>query len=158
MRIENSKKTLVISQMRYVMVIAFIVMVVVLLTTDLIDNKFLGLDKYYWAVIISILYVGQNIYEYLKDYNYIYFADENNKLLFRYIPLRPFKNKRYSIEISKDKFQGYKIERPSPFKQEIVLFVKTPQGIAKYPPISLSALNEEEFNNLKKALNQHINR
>ncbi|MGM0530655.1 MAG: hypothetical protein ACQER7_04830 [Bacteroidota bacterium] len=157
MKIENSKKTMVINQLRYIMVIAFIVIVVVLLTTDLIRSEFLGLNKYYWAVIISLLYLGQNIYEYLKDYNYIYFTDENNKILFRYIPLRPFKSKRYSIEINKGKFHGYKIERPSVFKQEIVLFVKTSQGIAKYPPISISALNEEEFNKLKKALNQYIN-
>ena len=156
MKIENTKKTLFINQLRYIMVIAFIVFVVVLLTTDLIREDFLGLNKYYWAVIVSLIYLGQNIVEYLKDYNYIYFNDENNKILFRYIPLRPFRNKRYSIEISKEKFHGYKIERPSIFKQEIVLFVKTPQGIAKYPPISISALNEEELNKLKKALNKHV--
>ena len=156
MKIENTKKTLIINQLRYITVIAFIVIVVLLLTTDLIRNEFLGLNKYYWAVIVSLIYLGQNIIEYLKDYNYIYFTDENNIILFRYISLRPFKNKRYSIEISKENFHGYKIERRSPLKQEIIFFVKTPQGIAKYPPISISALSEDEFNKLKKSLNQHI--
>lgn len=156
MEIENTKKTLIINQLRYITVIAFIVIVVVLLTTDLIRTEFLGLSKYYWAIIAVLIYLGQNIFEYLKDYNYIYFSDENNKILFRYIPLRPFRNKRYSIEINKQEFHGYKIERPSIFKQQIVLYVKTQQGVAKYPPISISALKEEEFNKLKKALNQHI--
>ncbi|MFP4621053.1 MAG: hypothetical protein ACLFM7_07045 [Bacteroidales bacterium] len=156
MEIENTKKTLVINQLRYIMVIAFIVIVVVLLTTDLIRNEFLGLNKYSWAIILSVIYVGINIFEYLRDYNYIYFTDEGNKILFRYIPLRAFRSKRYSLEISKQELHGYKVERPSPFKQELVLFVKTPQGIAKYPPISISALNEEEYNKLKKALNRYL--
>lgn len=156
MEIENTKKTLFINQMQYITVIAFIVIVVVLLTTDLMRRDFLGLSKYSWAIIISLIYLGQNIFEYLKNYNYIYYNDENNKILFRYVPLRPFNNKRYSIEIEKEKFHGYKIKRPTIFKQEIVLYVKTPQGIAKYPPISISALNEEECNRLKKALNQYI--
>ena len=156
MKIENTKKTLIINQLRYITVIAFIIIVVLLLTTDLIRTEFLGLNKYYWAVIVSLIYLAQNIFEYLRDYNYIYFSDENNKILFRYIPLRPFRSKRYSIEINKKEFHGYKIERPSIFKQQIVLYVKTQQGVAKYPPISISALKEEEFNKLKKALNQHI--
>ena len=156
MKIENTRKTLIINQLRYISVIAFIVIVVVLLTTDLIRTEFLGLNKYYWAAIVALIYLGQNILEYLKGYNYIYFSDENNKILFRYIPLRPFKNKRYSVEIGKDEFHGYKVERTSPFRQVIILYVKTQQGIAKYPPISISALNEEEFNRIKKALNKHL--
>ena len=156
MEIENTKKTIIINQIRYITVIAFIVIVILLLTTDLIRTEFLGLNKYYWAAIVTLIYLGQNIFEYLKDYNYIFFTDENNKIIFRYIPLRPFRNKRYSVEIGKEEFHGYKIKRPSALKQEIILYVKTPQGIAKYPSISLSALNEEEFNKLKKALNQHL--
>ncbi len=154
MKFENTRKTLIINQFRYIALIAFIVIVVILLTTDLIKTEFLGLNKYYWAAIVTIIYLAQNILEYLKGYNYIYFSDENNKILFRYIPLRPFRNKRYSVEIRKDEFHGYKVERSSPFRKEIILYVKTPQGIAKYPSISISALNENEFNKLKKSLNR----
>jgi hypothetical protein len=157
MEIENTRKTIKINQMRYITVIAFIVLMVVILTTDLIQNTFLGLSKAYWAIVVALLFLGQNLFEYLKDYNYLYYNDEeNNKILFRYISLLPFKNKRYSIEIQKEQFKGYKILRPNPFKQEIVFYVSTPQGTAKYPPISISALNEDEFNKLKKALNNHI--
>ena len=156
MEIENQKKTIFINKMRYITVIAFIVLLVVMLTTDMIKGEFLGLTRYHWAILLSLIYLGQNVFEYLKDYNYIYFIDAENKMLFRYIPLSPFKSKRYSIEIHKNEFHGYKINRSSVLKKELILFVKTPQGIAKYPPISISALNETEFNKLKKALNQNL--
>jgi hypothetical protein len=158
MEIENTRKTLRINQMRYIAVIAFIVIVVILLTTDPFKGESLGFDKYLWAAVIALIYLMLNIYEYLRDYNYIYFSDAENKILFRYIPLSPFKSKRYSIEIHKNEFHAYKINRSSILKKELILFVKTPQGIAKYPPISISALNENEFNKLKKALNENLSR
>ena len=148
-----------INQRRYISVVAFITILVALLATELVSNTFLGLNKYYWAVIVAAAYLVQNYYEYLKDYNYIYYNDEDeNKILFRYISLRPLKNKRYSIEINKNQFQGYKVERPSALKQVIILYIKTPQGVAKYPPISISALSEDEFNNLKHSLNRFVYR
>lgn len=157
MEIENTKKTLRINQTRYISVIVFIVIIVVLLTTDLVKGDIMGFNTYHLAIIVTLIYLGQNILEYLKDYNYIYFDDnDKNKILFRYISLRPFKTKRYSIEMEKDKFHGYKINRPSPLKKEIIFYINTPQGIAKYPPISISALSEDEFNKLKKALNQYL--
>jgi hypothetical protein len=127
-----------------------------LFTTDIAEKIPGELNKYHWAIIISVLYVAQNLFEYLRDYNYIYFNDEGNRILFRYIPLSPFKNRRYSIEIGKHEFHGYKIQKPSLFKKMIVFYIKTPQGVAKYPPISISALNGDEFNQLKKALNQNL--
>ena len=156
MEIENQKKTIFINKMRYITVIVFIVLLVVMLTTDMIKGEFLGLTRYHWAILLALIYLGQNVFEYLKDYNYIYYNDNGDKILFRYISLRPFKSKKYSIEINKDRFHSYKVQRASPFKREIIFFIKTPQGIAKYPPISISALNEDDFNNLKKALNQYL--
>jgi hypothetical protein len=62
MKIENTRKTLIINQLRYISVIAFIVIVVILLTTDLIKTEFLWLNKYYWAAIITLIYLGGNIF------------------------------------------------------------------------------------------------
>ncbi|MFO8234255.1 MAG: hypothetical protein R6U04_02450 [Bacteroidales bacterium] len=156
MIIENKTKSLRISQQRFLAAIIFFPLIVVLLATDLIEDKFLELNKYYWAIIATVIYLGQNVYEHLKDFNYIYFSDEeDNKLLLRYVSLKPFDSKKYSIEIKKEDLHSYKINRKSlNFKQELVLFVRTPQGIAKYPPISISALSEGELNQMKKVLNQ----
>lgn len=154
MEIENTKKSVRINQIQYISIISFIVLVIVLVTTDLVRDEFLGLNKYHWAFVVALAYILENVYEYLKDFNYIYFSDGGEKLLFRYASLRPFHNKRYSIEIDKNKYQGYKILR-KPLKQKIVFYVKTPQGTAKYPPVSITGLKEEELNQLKHALNQY---
>ena len=156
MEIENTRKSVLISKMKYISVIAFIVVVIVLLTTELIRDSFLGMNKYHWAIIVTLLYILEIVYEYVKEFNYIYFNDEGEKLLFRYISLKPFHNKRFSIEMDKTQFQGYKILRSAMnLRQKIIFFVKTPQGTAKYPPVSITALNDDEFNTLKSALNQY---
>ncbi len=143
--------------MRYISAIIFFPLIIVLTTTDLVKTTFLGLNKYYWAVVVAAIYILQNIYEYLKDYKYIYFSDEEGKLVLKYVSLRPFSNKKYSIEINKNDLYSYKIKHfPFNFKQELILFVHTPQGIAKYPPISISALYEKEFNQMKKILNDAL--
>lgn len=145
-----------VSQMRYIAAIIFFPLLVGLLVTDFIDKQVFGLSKYYLAVIATLIYLGHNYYEYLKDYKYIYFSDEENrKILLRYVSLMPFNNKRYSVEINKADLHSYKINRSSlNLRQELVLYVKTPQGIAKYPPISITALSEDQINQLKKALNK----
>jgi|GEM_PF-495672 len=156
MEIENTKKSVRINQVKYITMIGFLVLVIVLLTTRLVRDEFLGLNKYHWAIVVILLYILENLYEYLKDFNYIYYNDEGRKLLFRYVSLRPFHNKRLSIEIEKDKFKGYNVLRDKMgFKQQIVFYIKTPQGTAKYPPVSITALNENEFNQLKQSLNKH---
>ncbi len=155
MQLENSKKSVKINKIRYIAIISFIVIVIVLVTTDLIREAFLGLNKYHWAVIVTLLYILENIYEYLKDFNYIYYSDEGEKIIFRYVSLRPFQNKRYSIEMNKANFIGYKVVRsPLNFKQQIIFYVKTPNGSAKYPPVSITGLSTDQFNSLKHALNQ----
>lgn len=154
MEIENTKKSLRINQFKYISTISFFVLVIALITTDIVRNEFLGLNKYHWAIIVTLLYIMENVYEFLKDFNYIYFSDQGEKLLFRYVSLKPFHKKRYSIEMNKDKFKGYKILH-SPMKQKIVFYIQTPQGTAKYPPVSITGLNQEEFNQLKQVLNQY---
>lgn len=156
MEIDNTKKSVRINQIKYISIIIFLVLVIVLLTTPLVSDEFLGFNNNQWAVVVTLIYILVNIYEYLKDYNYIYFSDSGEKLLFRYVSLRPFHNKRYSIEIDKRNFRGYEIRNGTlGLNRKIMFYVKTQQGTAKYPPVSISALGGDEFNQLKHALNKH---
>jgi len=156
MEIDNTKKSVRINQIKYISMILFVVLLIVLLTTRLVSDEFLGMNNYQWAVVVTLLFILVNIYEYLKDYNYIYFSDSGEKLLFRYVSLRPFHSKRYSIEIDKKNFRGYKLMKGSlGLSRKIMFYIKTPRGTAKYPPVSISALGADEFNQLKYALNKY---
>ncbi len=159
MIIENKNTTVRINQTRLILLIVFIPLILVLSTTNIFGRSILGMDKYYWVAFIALAYLIYNIYEYIKDFNYIYFSDEEEKLIFRYISLRPLQGRRYSIEIEKDKFYAYKIVRAFfNINKYIILYINTPQGIAKYPPISITALKPDEYNQLKKTLNQYANK
>ena len=156
MEIENKDRTVRINQARYIAVIIFLPLMVLLLISDVIDDTIIGLNKYHWAIMLAIVYILINLYEYIRDYNYIYVDDSEEKILFRYISLQPFKTKKYSIEIEKGKFYKYKILRSFlNIRKHIVLYVQTPHGIAKYPPISITALDEDNLNKLKKMLNKY---
>jgi hypothetical protein len=64
--------------------------------------------------------------------------------------------KKNSVEINKATFTGYKTEtRFFGLMQSIILFQKMQQGVAKYPPIYISALTREEKAKVYKSLNLH---
>lgn len=161
MIIENKNTTVRINQTRLILLIIFIPLILVMSTTDIMGRTIMGMNKYYWVIFLTLIYIIYNIYEYIKDFNYIYFSDEDEegKLILRYISLRPFKGRRFSIEIEKEKFYAYKIVRALfNLNKYIILYINTPQGVAKYPPISITALNTDEYNKLKKALYQYANK
>ncbi len=92
-------------------------------------------------------------FQYKMEYTYFYFSNNNKNLVFRFYSLRNMYGKPKTIEISKSGFWKYDIT--SSFfnkKESLVLYQKTPKGIAKYPPISLTLLTKNQKTDLKRAL------
>jgi hypothetical protein len=107
------------------------------------------------AVVFSLFYLAFLMYNYLIDYNYLSFSDEGNKFIFHYISSKPLNKKPKAIEVVKNKFEGYKIERTLfGRKTEIIISVKTQHGVAKYPPINISGLSKTQIILLTKSLKQ----
>ena len=103
--------------------------------------------------ILSVLFLAFYWFQYKMEYTYFYFSNNNKNLVFRFYSLRNLYGKPKTIEISKLNF--YKYDITSSFmgrKDYLILCQKTPKGIAKYPPISLTLLNKEQKTNLKRAL------
>jgi hypothetical protein len=66
-----------------------------------------------------------------------------------------FASKKNSIEIPKKDFAGYILKSFfMRYRESIVLFRTTGKGKAKYPPVSITGLNNEERNALLFSLNQ----
>ena len=81
------------------------------------------------------------------------FSNNNKNLVFRFYSLRNLYGKPKTIEIFKSEFCKYDIV--SGFfngKESLVLYRKTPKGIAKYPPISLTLLTKKQKTDLKRVL------
>jgi len=87
------------------------------------------------------------------DYKYFYFSNNSKNLVFRFYSLRNFAGKPQSIEIPKQDFVKYDIVMSFFNKKEsLILYQRTPKGIATYPPLSLTILNQKQKTELKRTL------
>lgn len=96
------------------------------------------------------------LYFQVSDYNYIYFSDENNKILLRYYKAVRFGKGEYnSIEFPQYMLQNAYFENSMAGKMsDLTLIVKTKRGMAEYPAVSLTALSKEEKSRLQSSLNK----
>ena len=91
--------------------------------------------------------------QYNMEYTYFYFSNNSKNLVFKFYSLRNFYGKPKSIEIPKQTFVKYDIVMSFFNKKDsLILYQKTPKGIAKYPPISITLLNKKQKTELKRTL------
>jgi hypothetical protein len=91
------------------------------------------------------------------NYQYISYSDEGEKIVFRYFPAGMVGGKKNSVEISKKLFSGYEMESGYfGLMKSIALFQKLGEGVAKYPPIYISALTREERAKIIRSLDLYL--
>lgn len=156
MTIDNARVVVTDRKLLYLLAIGSAILILAVFVIDEYDDKVLGLSRYTYTLIIATFYVIINIYRFLLDLTYFYFSDADNKIVIRYYSLRPFMQKRRTIEIPISQFLKYSIE-DSFFgqKKQLILYQTIKNKSAKYPPISISALNKDELKSLKETLKKH---
>jgi hypothetical protein len=103
--------------------------------------------------VLSALFLLFYWYQYKMEYTYFYFSNSSNNLVFKFYSLRNLYGKPKTIEIAKTNFVKYDIVTDFLGKKEaLVLYQKTPKGIAKYPPISLTLLTPKQKTELTQVL------
>jgi hypothetical protein len=130
--------------------------VVVFVMTIVVMIFFVSIDSVWKTLILgalSLVFLLFYWFQFQMEYTYFYFSNNNNNLVFKFYSLRNLHGKPKTVEISKLNFFKYDIQ-PCFFnkKECLVLYQKTPQGIAKYPPISLTLLTKKQKTDLKRAL------
>jgi hypothetical protein len=131
-------------------VIAFIL---VLMASTAIYLPVAIVFKYIICGVLSVILLLFYWSQYQMEYTYFYFSNTGKNLIFRFYSLRNFHGKPKTIEISRISFLKYDIV--TGFfnqKESLVLYQKTPRGVAKYPPISLTLLSKKQKTELKRAL------
>lgn len=107
------------------------------------------------TVGVFIIYVGISQFANLC---YIFFSTENSKVLIKYYPVITFMKKEYdSIEFPQKALIGFKIEKAMGFS-DLQIAIKTKRGVAEYPSISLSALTNNEIEQITSALTEIISK
>lgn len=93
----------------------------------------------------------------LKNFYYIEFNDEGEKLILRFFKLIPTALSHQSIEIPQRFLVKYEIrQRMIGLRTEIILFARTKDGISKYPPVSISILSDSQVVMIRKSLDKII--
>ena len=119
----------------------------------MIKFPLLGLSDTVWTVILIAVWVIMAFLPMILNYQYINYSDEGEFIIIRYFTSGMISGKKNSIEINKVTFAGYKVE--SHFFgliKSMIIYQKVQQGVAKYPPVYISALTSSERDKLIRSL------
>ena len=152
MIIENKKYTFKIWIQKFFATVLFVPAILVIWFTRVLDNMIPGMEKVHYLLIACGLYFSLMLYHFLLKPNFIFFTDNGDKIILRYYPISAFNNKKHAIEIPKRNFVKFETENFFMHKEKIILYRRQKNQIAKFPPISLSALKKEEVDQLKRVL------
>jgi hypothetical protein len=136
-----------------IVLLAYLAMAYVI---GMIKFPLLGMSDTVWTVLLIVIWLILAFLPMILNYQYISYSDEGDFLVFRYFTSGMISGKKNSVEIRKASFSGYKIEtRFFGLIRSITLFQKFQEGLAKYPPVYISALTAEEKSKLIKSLNNN---
>jgi len=120
----------------------------------IIKFPFLGMDDIFWTLMFVAIWFIVAFLPMFLNYQYISYSDEGEKIVFRYFSAGMIGGRKNSVEISKQSFSGYEVEKKFFGKvQSVILFQRFREGVAKYPPVYISSLTRTERDKIFKSLN-----
>lgn len=157
MKIDNQKNTYRIWLSRLIMTVVFALIVVVMIFIPWFDNPDASITKYHIIILVSGIYVLINLINYLKRPYFVSYSDQGEKLVLRYYPVSMFTSRKNSIEIPKPQFVKYELQ-PFLFKTQyyLTLHQNFRGKVAKYPRISLSAVEKEDRQKILQSLDKYL--
>ena len=153
MEVDSSKTVIKDRKLMYIMVFALIAIVSTFFMADTFDKPVFGFNREFYILLVTGIYLFINIFRFSLNLNYISYSDAGGKIIIKYYSLRPFMQKRRTVEIPKGTLFRFEFKK-SMFgqKKSLILFQMIKNKVAKYPEISLSALNSVEIGRIKGSL------
>ena len=151
----DNKKTIISLHLRKLLLIVLLSLAVVFLCYfEIFPKEFTGFDQKYLIFALIALYLIYYFWGLVCNYHYFYYSDLSpSKLVFRFYSLAPLSKRQNTVEIRKDEFYKFGFEEKMiGIRKYLMLYQKTPKGIAKYKPISISLLKKSERHDLSVAL------
>ncbi len=115
---------------------------------------YLEIKDGYWivgamAAVVVLVFIAIS----LKQYHYFYCEISPQKMLFRFHGLGPLNGEYKTYKIKPEQFKTYKIDTVMfGLVPRLTIFVTVRGEVAKYPPISISALTKDQRVQLEKGL------
>lgn len=142
----------------FISTVVFIILIILLLFVRMY-NIIKGVDNSLLAIFVATAYIIHAVYNTFRNYNYIYFNNETEKLILRYFSPNIFTTKKNSIEMPQNEFAGYKLNSFFlRYREKIILYRATKKGLASYPPVSITALSNKERYALLRTLDELAHR
>lgn len=159
MTIDNGKSVITQKILKRTVIILYLAFLVLSFAANIIRFPLLGMTKTTWLLLATFLFLIVILIPIVLNYQYIFFTDEGNILVFRYYSTGLGTGNKNSVEIEKRTFSGFTIDK-SLFGliQSITLYQRMKEGVAKYPPIHISALKPREREEIIKALTSYAPR
>ena len=154
MTFDNSKTIIGLRIKLFGATILFLTYIVLTYIAGIIKYPLLGMSDTTWTIILVCLYLFFAFLPMFLNYQYIYFSDEGENIVFRYFTSGIVGGKKNSIEINKKTFSGYKSEsRFFGLIRSVTLYQQFKEGIARYPKVYISALSSGERTKVLRLLN-----
>ena len=127
--------------------------VLVLVALTVLDLIFKWVPNFILVYVCLALFVLFEAFLFIKKYNYIYYNSDGFKIILKYTSLGMFSAGNYKLEIPKKDFVRIELEKSMMgLRKMVVIYVKTPNGTAKFKPISISVLSEKELEDMMSDL------
>jgi len=157
MTFDNSKTIIGVRIKLFAATVLFLVYVALAYAAKLIKFPLFGLSDTAWTLILVAIYLVVAFLPMVLNYQFVFFSDEGEKLIIRYFTSGIIGGRKNSVEISKRAFAGYKTEsKYFGLVKSIILLQQMGQGVAKYPPIYITALSKEQRARLYASLNAYV--
>ncbi|MFO7868571.1 MAG: hypothetical protein R6U95_04635 [Bacteroidales bacterium] len=163
MVIHNNDFAFKIKKKIFFSVVALFSLIILTIAIDTILGEFNStytvnyVYRFILIVGVTLMFFAFLRSDFKRDYNFIYFSDEDaNFLVFRFYPLLNLKKKYTTYKIPVTSFHKHEIIREDEFIW-LVLYQEAPQNkIAKYPPLNINGLNEVQILSLHEVLQNKL--
>ena len=157
MIINNQKQSVNLRIQKSLALLVVVIVVALIYFTSILPPGTLGLSKNKVAIAFISVFIVYFLIDYLRNYHYIYYSDTGDIIILRYYSLRPLEDKKNAIEFNKREFHSFKITKLlNGFNESLIIFRKTSKGIAKYPPVSITALSGNDKEKLTASLKKLV--
>ncbi|MCX7953768.1 MAG: hypothetical protein N3A01_01100 [Bacteroidales bacterium] len=125
---------------------------------DFYHDYLIPIPSWIYSIFFIIIFILYMFIRFKKKYHIIFFDDEEepNFILIKYYPLTSASSEHCMIKIPKNAL--YKFEVVKSFynlREELVIYQKTPKGIAKYNPIPITLFSKEKRKKIIETLNTY---
>lgn len=156
MKIDNQKNIYRIWIRKLAFTVIFTASIIAIMFIKAFDQPEVAITRYHLIIAISAVFIVISVIGLLQNPYYFYFDDTKDVLMFRYYPVGFFNSRKNSVQIPKNQLVRFETTKfLLGMEEKLVLYQLYRKKVAKYPPISLSAVDKEDRIKLKKALEKY---